>query len=159
MSLDQIFQIGSTTALLAWLLLATASVMAAGQWQRRLLFIGGRVIPVLLSAVYVVLLIIHWKSAPGGGFGSLDTVATLFASRGKLLGGWLHFLAFDLLVGRWIIDQVIAPNSLEGRPKTGLSRWILLPCLPLTFMFGPAGFLLYQAMLLGSRRADATKTV
>lgn len=60
----------------------------------------------------------------------------LFSSRGKLLGGWLHFLAFDLLVGRWMIAQVLAAQR---------SRRGLLLCLPATFLYGPVGFLLVMA--------------
>jgi Domain of unknown function (DUF4281) len=94
---------------------------------------------VLLSVTYLVLLVVHWRSAPGGGFGSLEGVAQLFASRGKLLGGWFHFLAFDLLVGRWMIDDTCS---------SARTRWVLAACLPLTFLYGPAGFLLYCAVNL-----------
>ena len=76
----------------------------------------------------------YWSSAPGGNFGSLEGVARLFSSQGKLLGGWVHFLAFDLFVGRWMVDDTLNAQR---------SRWALLPCLPAAFMYGPAGLLLY----------------
>jgi hypothetical protein len=63
-------------------------------------------------------------------------VAQLFADPWLLLAGWLHYLAFDLLVGTWE-----ARDSIER----GVPRWILVPCLFLTFMFGPAGWLAYVA--------------
>jgi hypothetical protein len=46
-------------------------------------------------------------------------------------------IAFDLLVGRAIVDDAHAQ---------GVSRWAVLPCLPLTFMFGPVGLLLYVTL-------------
>jgi len=47
---------------------------------------------------------------------------------------WLHFLAFDLFVGRWIY--------LDGRER-GVSGRVMAPVLFLTLMVGPCGFLLY----------------
>ncbi len=145
MPLDSLFEAGSMLALGAWALLICAVVLPSVTARRWLLLAGGRVAPLALSMVYVWLLVAYWRSAPGGSFASLDGVAQLFASRGKLLGGWLHFLAFDLLVGRWMIDQTL---------KSAWPRWVLLPCLPLTFMYGPAGFMLFMLVrqVLMSRR-------
>lgn len=131
------FQLGSTAALVAWLLLVAGVIGPDGRSRRLLLFAGGRVIPVLLALGYLALLVAYWKSAPGGSFDSLDGVARLFSSRGKLAGGWLHFLTFDLLVGRWVIDEILSTR----RP-----RWLLLPSLPLTFLYGPTGLLAHLAL-------------
>ncbi|PKF61581.1 DUF4281 domain-containing protein [Psychromonas sp. psych-6C06] len=99
-----------------------------------LLLIGGRIVPIALSILYVVLLIIFWGSSPDGGFSSLESVAILFESEGNLATGWIHFLALDLLVGRWMIDDI---------NRTNKAKWRLIPCLPLTFFYGPAGLLLH----------------
>ena len=64
-----------------------------------------------------------------------------------LLAGWIHYLAFDLLVGAHIVRQ--------GR-VLGLSPWLVLPCLPLTFLFGPAGFLLFLSLRLAARPSLTT---
>jgi hypothetical protein len=58
----------------------------------------------------------------------------------------VHFLAFDLFVGRWIYL-----DSQERR----ISAWLVAPVLFLTLMLGPAGFLLYLAV----RSAVATSPV
>ena len=63
-------------------------------------------------------------------------MASLFETRGLLLAGWVHYLAFDLFVGTWERDESL---------RIGLSRWFLIPCLFLTFMFGPAGWLAFVA--------------
>jgi hypothetical protein len=87
------------------------------------------VIPASLAATYIVVLGLHWGDTDGG-FGSLSQVATLFTSRWALLAGWTHYLAFDLLVGSW--------EARDARAH-GIPHWLVLPCLFLTFMFGPAG--------------------
>jgi hypothetical protein len=142
MTPEQTFTLASTAAMVGWMLLVGAVLAPPGTARTRLLWGGGRLVPLLLSAAYLALLVWHWRSAPGGHFGSLDGVATLFASRGKLVGGWVHFLAFDLFIGRWMIDDVLARRA---------PRWQLLPCLPLTFLYGPAGLLLYFVLRLSHR--------
>lgn len=134
MAPDVAFEWASRLALLGWALLVAGVVRKPGVARHWLLLAGGRVVPLLLCAAYVLLLAQHWGSAPGGNFGSLAGVTTLFASPGKLTGGWVHFLAFDLWLGRWMVDDALVKQR---------NRWLLLPCLPLTFLFGPAGLLLY----------------
>ena len=67
-------------------------------------------------------------------FGSLDGVAALFVNREALLAGWIHYLAFDLLTGIFIVNNA---------RKNGIGIALLLPCLFFTFMLGPVGLLLY----------------
>ena len=68
-----------------------------------------------------------------------------------LLAGWIHYLAFDLLIGRWQVDQ-----SLAAPNKRSL-RWLTLPSLIATFMFGPAGLLLFLLLVKTSVwRAQST---
>ena len=58
----------------------------------------------------------------------------MFSQRGALLAGWVHYLAFDLFVGAWIVATA---------PKYGIAHWLVLPCLFFTLMAGPVGLLLY----------------
>ena len=127
--LDSLFSIASTLVLPAWLALAVAPTH---RWTQRL---AAWIVPTLLAAAYVWLLIAGLRQ-PGaeGGFGSLDAVATLFENRQALLAGWIHYLAFDLVIGAW---------EARDAERVGVSRWVLIPCLGLTFMAGPAGWLLY----------------
>ena len=67
-------------------------------------------------------------------FGSLESVMALFTEQNAVLAGWIHYLAFDLLVGMWILNQ---------NQKLGVHHLLLVPCLIGTFMFGPIGFLLF----------------
>ena len=119
---------------MAWLLLALAAPMPMGAARRALLFAAGRGAPVALCAVYMVLLARYWGTTPGGGFRSLGTVLVLLSAPGKMLGAWTHFLAFELLVGRWMVDDATVPGN---------ARLALVAALPATFLFGPFGLLLY----------------
>jgi ABA DEFICIENT 4-like len=64
----------------------------------------------------------------------LSGIAALLGSPVGATVGWLHFLAFDLFVGRWVY--------LDGRER-GAPAWVLAPVLFVTLMLGPCGFLLY----------------
>ena len=64
-----------------------------------------------------------------------DIAALLGTSAGATIG-WVHFLAFDLLVGRWAY--------LDSRERA-ISAWLMAPILFLVLMLGPIGFLLYLA--------------
>lgn len=136
-----IFSMGSSLALLCWLGLALSvfvPVMRAWTWR-----ITGAVVPVLLAIVYIVLIRQGFRQAQGGGFGSIAEVRALFASDSGLTAGWLHYLAFDLFVGTWI-----AQSSASEQ----LHPLLTLVCLPLAFMFGPAGLLLYLMLRFISGR-------
>jgi ABA4-like protein len=97
----------------------------------------------VLAAVYVAIILTTWAGS-SGGFTSLSAVATLFSNPWLLLAGWTHYLAFDLLVGSWEVR--------DARDR-GVPHLLVLPCLALTFLFGPAGWLLYLGMRSLPRRS------
>lgn len=141
MTPDLIFSTANLLALLAWILLALFP-------RRRIVVdvIVGIAVPVMLAAVYSVIVATTW-SASEGGFSSLPDVAMLFNNRWMLLAGWVHYLAFDLLIGRW---------EVHDARERGIPHLLVLPCLALTFLFGPAGWLLYQAVRTGPGAARAS---
>lgn len=130
LTLDAAFSAANLLAASGWLLLVALPRWRAGR------IIAGAVLPVLLSLGYLVLIGVHWHAARGG-FSSLDGVAALFASRPLLLAGWVHYLAFDLLVGAWLLRR----SQHEGLP-----HWAMIPVLALTFLFGPIGYLVYRLL-------------
>lgn len=132
MELETFFSLASSAAALAWVVLAVTPF----RWTWPVL--AARWVAVGLAFGYVALLATFWARAEGG-FGSLALVAELFQEPGLLLAGWVHYLAFDLLVGSWEREEAI---------RMGLGHWMLVPSLGLTFMFGPAGWLCF----LGFRR-------
>ena len=68
---------------------------------------------------------------------SVDGLIDLFASRGVMTVGWIHYLAFDLFVGLWIARDADAKN---------FSRWVQAPILLATFLAGPLGLLVWLAV-------------
>jgi len=139
MTPDRLFSIANTIALAAWI---TMIVLQRRSWVLNILI--GRVVPAVFAAIYVGIVASAWAGSIGG-FSSLAGVAALFSNRWLLLAGWLHYLAFDLLIGRWELVDAQAHGI-------GIAR--VVPCLLLTFMFGPAGWLLYMIVrLTGSSRA------
>ena len=107
---------------------------------------AGVVAPLVRSAGYASIVLAFWSSAEGG-FDSLAGVARLFESRWLLLAGWVHYLAFDLLVGAW---------EVRTARREGIAHALVLPCLVATFLLGPAGYLLFQALRLSLRTRSAT---
>ncbi len=99
-------------------------------------------IAVAIAVLYSALIGVYWAQGKGG-FGSLAQVAQLFQTPGLLLAGWVHYLAFDLLVGSW---------EREEARRIGLPQLLLAPCLLLTFLFGPLGWLVFMALRLARQR-------
>lgn len=108
------------------------------------------IIPALLAIAYGLLIWTGFGEAEGGGYGSIAEVRALFASDSALTAGWLHYLAFDLFVGSWI-----AADGIERR----VPALLILPCLPLTFLFGPLGLLLFILLRLAFRRPQLAENL
>jgi hypothetical protein len=140
MSAETVFSIANATALVVWI----ALVLRPGRsWVNR---IAVTVAAALFAVAYVAIIAPRFLTSPGR-FSSLAGVATLFSNPWLLLAGWIHYLAFDLLIGGW--------EARDSR-RLGIPHLLVVPCLILTFMFGPAGWLLYMAVRSGvvaSRRS------
>lgn len=136
MTLERLFSVAGDVVLPVWLLL-----MFAPKWrptQRLATF----AVPLLIAALYVWLLL-HGRPPKGAGFGSLRQVQLLFSAPEALLAGWVHYLAFDLFTGAWEARDAV---------RLGISRWLVAPCLVLTFLFGPVGLALYLLLRLALRK-------
>ncbi|MCC0036654.1 MAG: DUF4281 domain-containing protein [Hoeflea sp.] len=130
---DALFQLSGPLAMAGWLALA-ASPLAPRLTQ----LAASLVIPVVLSLGYTALILANWSGAEGG-FGSLADVMLLFTNPAVALAGWLHYLAFDLFVGAW---------EVRTARREGIPHLLVLPCLVLTFLFGPIGLLAFLGLRL-----------
>ena len=125
-----VFSIASVIAMPMWVLMLFFS-----KWKVTQFLIDFKVIPLALAFIYAIYI---FQAIQIGGmmdFGSLTSIMALFTEKNALLAGWVHYLAFDLLVGMWMLDQ---------NKELRINQLLMAPCLFLTFMLGPIGFLLFM---------------
>lgn len=133
MSLETVFSLCSGVALLGWI-----GLVVAPRWALTRDIIPSVLAPLLLGSIYASLMLAFSNEAPSeGGFNTLESVKVLFGVDGLLLAGWIHYLAFDLFVGGWIVR-----DSQEHE----ISHLLVVPCLFFTLMTGPFGLLIYLGL-------------
>ena len=147
MDMDAVFRLTGLTVMPFWLLMIFAPRTRVTAWAMRT-----PVAPALPALVYLALVapkvpeVLPLLMQP-----KLAEISALLGSPAGATIGWLHFLALDLFVGRWIY--------LDGRERR-LSAWLISPLLFLTLMFGPIGLLAYLAVQTAtSRRAVPSPAV
>jgi hypothetical protein len=129
MTAEQLFSILNLMTLTAWLPLV---FLPRVRWTSTLLPV---VMPSVLAVLYVVL-VAATLARSEGGFSSLAGIRALFDNPWALLAAWTHYLAFDLFIGGW---------EVRDAQRRGVPHLLIVPALVLTFLFGPAGLLLYLA--------------
>ncbi len=103
------------------------------RWTQRIIDSPYIILPAALA--YVVLII----PSLGDGLAllaspSLESIAGFLGSDAGATVGWIHFLAFDLFVGRW---------AFLDAQKRNICHLVLVPVLFFILMLGPLGFTLY----------------
>ncbi len=131
MSLETMFGLCMLTAVFGWFALAFAPL------ARKSCIRGARVICVMLALVYFFQLFTITEPVAGASFSTLAGVTALFSLPGNVMLGWTHYLAFDLFVGSW---------EVEDAGKLGIAHWAMIIPLALTFMFGPIGLFTYAVI-------------
>ena len=138
-------------AAFAWLLLIFLPKWRVTEWVAR-----SALVPALLCLLYVIGIVALISHAGFGfirEFGSADGVARLMAQRDIALVAWIHFLAFDQLVGIFIYRD----NMHHRYVPIPIQSVILF----FTFMLGPVGFISYYLIRWarsgspGGRREEA----
>ncbi|PQJ23265.1 ABA4-like family protein [Tenacibaculum sp. SG-28] len=129
MTAAQVFSMASVITLPMWILMITAP-----NWKVTQFLMQKRVVPIGLSVAYSLYVIQELFSSGMMDFGTLSSVMKIFTKESAVLAGWLHYLAFDLLIGIWMLEQ---------NKNIQISSLVMIPCLLGTFMFGPFGFLLF----------------
>lgn len=138
MNLEILFSMAGVLSMVGWVILLASPLIPI--WSDR---IAGYIIPLMLSLAYVALITLY-PSDGRGGFGSLSDVIALFSNPNAMMAGWIHYLAFDLLIGAWICRTA---------RRDGVRFWFVAPCLPLTFLFGPAGFVAFSLVRIWRKAA------
>lgn len=130
MTATELFNLTGPVVMLGWLALALSPLAPrVAQWVATF-------VPLVFATLYTGLILAHWVGAKGG-FTTLADVQLLFTQPEIALAGWVHYLAFDLFVGAWITRTARAE---------AIHHAFILPCLALTFLFGPAGLLAFAIL-------------
>lgn len=136
MDFERFFSAVNMLVLPGWLLLVFLP-----RWRYSAGFVASCLVPALLAICYLGLFLAYFRSHEAGfsAFNSLAGVKSLFQTDALLLAGWIHYLAFDLFVGSW---------EVRDARRLGIHHLLVVPCLGLTFMLGPVGWLLYFVLRL-----------
>mmetsp|Transcript_13260 Transcript_13260/g.37831 ORF Transcript_13260/g.37831 Transcript_13260/m.37831 type:complete len:176 (+) Transcript_13260:246-773(+) len=122
-------------AMPGWLLLVLAP-----RWRHTagLSLVG----PIVSATIYMLSAISMIITDDGSGddpdFMSLEGVASMFRDPSAVFLGWTHYVAYDALVGRWIVL-----DSIERGASLKVHYLLIVPCLFFALMLGPIGFILY----------------
>ncbi|AWV97884.1 ABA4-like family protein [Arcticibacterium luteifluviistationis] len=128
MTPSSIFSFGNAFVLLGWLLLL---ILPHWKYTQTLVLNG---VILLLAVIYAYLVIKDLGSFEMDSFNSLASVKALFTTDTAIAIGWLHYLAFDLFVGAYVVRK---------SKEVGLARWVYSLILPFVFMFGPVGYVMF----------------
>lgn len=132
--MNNLFRVTNLLVLPFWLLMLVAP---KAKLTQRLM--KNDVIFYVLASIYLSLLATGIVKNPKGMKEvmnpNLDGITKLLGDKQGAFTGWMHFLTFDLFVGRWMYL-----DSLEkGRPAPRLAMLT-------TFLAGPAGLLGYLSV-------------
>ncbi len=131
MNPDLIFQFANTFVLIGWILL-----IFFPKWPHTIMMSRTFVV-VPLGLLYAFLVLSSIAAFDPNQFSTLAGVKALFADDLAVVVGWIHYLAFDLFVGTYIVSEGV---------KLKMNRVLYTICLPFTFMFGPVGLLLFMLL-------------
>jgi Domain of unknown function (DUF4281) len=128
--METLFNLSGLIVLPFWVLM-----ICLPRWRLTERLMSSPLVSAVPAMLYTVLVIPSfaevWQTVARS---ELSGIAELLGSPVGATIAWLHFLAFDLFVGRWIYR--------DSRER-GITAWITAPVLFLTLMLGPCGFLLY----------------
>jgi len=110
------------------------------------------IFPILIFAVVDLYLIFEFYKAGFNLFDSfnlylgLDQLINLFSDSNYIIIFWIHFLAINLFCGSWIVRDY---------QKFGMSKYLTLIPLVLTYFIGPLGIFIYWLIrIFFSKRID-----
>jgi hypothetical protein len=145
---DSLFQFVTVLPLPFWFLM-----IVLPRWRGTQRVMYGRLAVMPLLAAYAVLAVPHVTTflslfvRPGPL--RLDDLAQFFGRPEIALVAWIHILAFDLFVGRWIYR--------DARER-GISAGLMSPVLTLTMVLGPLGLLVFLLLRTQFRLEHANRT-
>lgn len=135
--LGQLFRLANLAVLPGWLLMIFAP---NSRWTRRVtesdvFFLG-------MGGLYAAMLGRASKDNPAAlaelRNPTLEGIGGLFRQPEGVFAGWVHYLAFDLMIGRTI---------LRDAQQRGIPHALVVPALVMTLMTGPLGLAYYRLLV------------
>ncbi len=131
--METIFSLSSLLIMPFWFLMI---FLPTWKWTKGI--IASPWISALAAALYVALVMPGiLQVLPAVMNPSLSGITSLLGTPAGATIAWVHFLAFDLFVGRWVY--------LDSRERN-ISFWFISPILFFVLMLGPLGFSLYLVL-------------
>jgi Domain of unknown function (DUF4281) len=143
--MNLVFSLSSLLVMPFWFLM-----IFLPHWKHTKTIIGSPYIIVPAALLYAALVIPNIGSTFAQlANPNLEGISKLLGSSSGATAGWVHFLAFDLFVGRYVY--------LEGQ-KRNLNVFLMGLVLFSILMYGPLGMLIFLAISAFSAKNQATKT-
>lgn len=128
--METLFNISGLFVLPFWLLM-----IVAPHWRVTLRILKSPFVIIVPVIAYVIFVLPQIGTLlPKVIAPKLPEISALLGTLEGATIAWMHFLAFDLFVGRWAY--------LDSRER-GISAWLMAPILFFILMLGPLGFLMY----------------
>lgn len=141
--MDLIFQLSGLLVMPFWVL-----IIFLPHWDTTRRVVASPLIVLPAALLYVALFATQATTlVPALMNPGLAGIAAILGSPAGATIGWVHFLAFDLFVGRWVY--------LDARER-GISAWLSSPVLLLVLMAGPLGYALHIGIRSLSSKPQAT---
>ena len=131
MNFSVLFLLSNKFVLTGWLL-----PLIAPKWKYTSR-ISTYICVLMLSVIYSIIIIHSLSGFDWRSFSTLQNVRKLFQSDETLLAGWIHYLAFDLFMGVYILKKT---------QELKIPHLFNLFLLPLTFLFGPLGYTVFMSI-------------
>ncbi len=133
--METLFKISGFFVLPFWFLM-----IVAPYWRVTLRILKSPFVIIVPVIAYVILVLPQIRTLlPKVIAPKLPEISALLGTPEGATIAWMHFLAFDLFVGRWAY--------LDSRER-GISAWLMAPILFFILMLGPLGFLIYLGVRL-----------
>lgn len=131
--MDLVFSASSLLVMPLWLLM-----IALPRWRATVAIMRSPLVVLPAALLYTGLILPGLLDVlPALARPELGPIAALLGTPTGATIGWVHFLAFDLFVGRWVY--------LDARER-GTSPWLVSPVLVLVLMVGPLGLAAYLGL-------------
>jgi hypothetical protein len=138
MSPDVLYLIATYGVVPVWLLLVIAP-----HARLTMAIVHSAAMPLLLALAYGVLLFTDRAGDARSHMFTLDGVMAIFDRPQVVVAAWIHYLVFDLFVGAW---------EVRDAKRRGIEHVLVIPCLLLTFVFGPLGLATYLLLRFAKRK-------